>query len=176
MRSLQNHGLRNLLHACLHHVLYRLLLHAVAGTHAHAPHQQLELSSLFVKLIQLARHIALVAEHVDQKTQRAQAIAHFFKQHTLFVLGHRLLLQTLYVLAHTHHGQRCLIKPQHREHTPHLRQMHTHSPQHRAVTGVAEILIQQFFSLSQRASKFPNDTAHGLLVAHLAVQLLHPRL
>ena len=85
----QHHRLHNLLHACLHH-LRDGFLPLITGAHAHTPHQQFEFTLVFIELIQLARHVALVAEHVDQKPESTQTIAHFFKQYLLLCLGHIL--------------------------------------------------------------------------------------
>ena len=54
--------------------------------------------------------------------------------------------------------------------------MRRHRCQHRRIGRVAEILVQQFFGIGQGAAQFAHHAAHGLLVADLAVQLLHPGL
>ena len=131
---------------------------------------------MLVKLVQLAGNIALVAQHVDQKAQCTQAVANLVEQRALFVFRHVFGLQALHILAHAHHGLGSWLQPQHRQHATHLRQMGGDGAEHGLVVRTAEILVEQLFGFGQRATQFPHHTAHGLLVAHLTIQLLHPGL
>ena len=48
--------------------------------------------------------------------------------------------------------------------------------QHRRVIGIAEELIERLLRLCERGTQLVHHTAHGLVVADPAVQLLHPLL
>ena len=137
-------------------------------------HDDTQLVPVLVIHKQLARHIALIAEHVDQKAHRAKTAAQLFKDLESVFLRHLAQHQMLDGVAHALHGSRCLIETQHHEHTAHLRHLARHGCQHRTVQRIAEVLVQVFFRLAQRHAQLTNHGAHGLLVAGLAVQVFHP--
>ena len=87
----------------------------IGGARTRPAHQQAKLSQLFVIDKELARHGALVTQHVNQKTQSAQAIAQFLEGllALAFVCG-LVDHQALDRLAHTQHRNGCLVQAQHR--------------------------------------------------------------
>ena len=85
-------------------------------------------------------------------------------------------MQTFDIAAHLPHGLRCGVQPQHREHAANLGQQTAHRLQNLDVLRGAKVLVQVFFSFAQGLSQLTDDAAHGLLVADLVVELLHPRL
>ena len=145
-------------------------------TAAVVPHDDAQLVFFFVIDKQLARHIALVAEHVDEKAHGTQAGAQLFENLILISLADFAQHQALDGVAHALHGGRCLVKAQHQQHTTHLRHLAWHRRQHRGICRVAEELVQLLFALSQGHPQLANDRTHGLLVAGLAIQLFHPGL
>ncbi len=149
----------------------------VSGTRAGTPHQGTQLAQLLVIDKQLARQSALVAEHVDQKPQRSQAITQFLEGLAALIGPlHFVDQQPLHRIAHAHHRHGCLIQAQHRQHTPHLRQLPRNRFQRTGVLGLAEELVHRPLGLAQRNAQFIHHTAHGLVIADTPVQLLHPGL
>ncbi|VTY39772.1 Uncharacterised protein [Xylophilus ampelinus] len=78
------------------------------------------------------------------------------------------------VLAHALHGLCCLLQAQHREHATHLQQLAGHRAQQALFRGPAEELVQRFLELGQMRAQLVDHGAHGLAIAHAAVELLHP--
>ncbi|MPM16285.1 hypothetical protein SDC9_62663 [bioreactor metagenome] len=140
-----------------------------------ATHHQLELALLLVVHEQLARHRALIAQHVDQEAQCAQAVAKLVEHQGTLFLGHAAHNQTFHRIAHVHHGVRGLIEAQHRQHAAHLAQTARHVVQHGHIFRRAEELVHGFFRIRQRGTQLVHHAAHRLMVAHAAVQLFHPR-
>ena len=139
-------------------------------------HDRAQLARLLVQGEQLFRQHGLVAEHVDQKTQRPQAVAQPFE-----VLRVRLLDVFAIVLrdvfdniAHARHGLRCLIQPQHQQHAAHLHHLRQRRTQWRAVGHVAEELIELLLDFAQRHAQLADHGAQRLAVADAAVKLFHP--
>ena len=107
-------------------------------------HHGAEFALLFIKYKELLGECGLIAEHVDQETQRAKVVAEFVKgagsARTVFVnLGFQQLFDAI---AHAQHGLRSLIQAQHREHAAHLGELAGHLGQHRTVLRVAEKLVE----------------------------------
>ena len=149
----------------------------VRGTRAGTPHQGTQLAQLLVIHKQLARQSALVAEHVDQKTQRPQAVAQFLEGLAALIGPlHFVDQQPLHRVAHANHGHGCLVQAQHRQHTPHLRQLPGNHFQWTGVLRLAKELVHRPLGLAQRDAQFIHHTAHGLVIADTPVQLLHPGL
>ena len=84
--------------------------------------------------------------------------------------------QVLHGIAHARHGQRSLVKAQHRQHSAHLRQAGRHCGQRLHVVWIAEKLVHCAFGFAQGGTQFAHYTAHRLMVTDAAVELLHPRL
>ena len=146
-----------------------------SATAAALAHDDAQLVLFFVVHKQLARHIALVAEHVDQKSHRAQAAAQFFKNRRAAFFLNLAQHQALDRIAHALHGGRGLVKAQHHEHAAHLRHLARHRCQHGGIRRVAEVLVQMLFGFTQCHAQLAHHRPHGLLVAGLTVQLFHPR-
>ena len=77
-------------------------------------------------------------------------------------------------VTHALHGGRSLLEAQHRQHAAHLRHLARHRGQHRDVGGVAKEQIQLLLCLAQGDAQLAHHRSHGLLVAGLTVELLHP--
>ena len=119
----------------------------------------------------------MVAEHVDQETDCAQAAAKFFKTGGGVGAGNDVFHQKFFDdIAHAQHGGGGLVQPQHRENTAHLRQLAGHFVQGCFVLRVAEKHVQGLFNLSQVGAQFVHHAAHGLAITHTPVQVLHPGL
>ncbi len=91
----------------------------------------------------------------------------------LINFSHQHLLHTV---AHAQYGVRGLIESQNRQHTPHLRELPRHRSQHSLFLWIAEKQVQRLFKFTQRDAQLAHHTAHGLLVADVAIQLFHPGL
>ena len=139
-------------------------------------HHDAQLAAGRIKDKELARQGTLVAQHVEQKAQRAQAVAQLFKHHGFVVVGHLAGGQLVYHRAQMLGGCHGLVQAQHRQHAAHLRQRAGDRAQHRDIVGVAEILVQVLFRFGQGGMEFIDHTAHGLVVADAAVQLFDPGL
>ena len=155
-------------------LLLRLL--RTVGKLAGTAHAQAQLALHLVIDEELARHGALVAQHVDQKAQRAQAVAELLEQRGPLGLLHLAGQQPFHRVAHAQRGQRGLVQPQHRQHAAHLRQPIGHGGERGQVFGLAEELVHGLFGLGQGGTQLAHHAAHGLMVADPAVELLHPRL
>ena len=154
--------------------MFGILRIAIALALTGAAHGELELSRHFVVAVKLAGHAGLVAQHVDQKAQHPQAVAQFV-EYGLALLGRDGSgLQALDITAHLRHGRCCRIEAEYRKDAPNLRQQPTHGLQRLHVVRSAEVLVEVFFRLAQGLPQFPHDAAHGLLVADLVVEPLHP--
>ena len=139
------------------------------------PHQDAQFTQFLVIDKQLARHGALVAEHVDQEAQSTQTVAQFFEYLLAFDIRRNIVgKQTLHCIAHAQDGQRRLIQPQHREHTPHLCQSPRNSGEWRNILWIPEKLIHGPFGLAQRGAQLTDHAAHGLVVTDTPVKLFHP--
>ena len=123
---------------------------------------------------QLARHIALVAEHVDEKAHGTETAAQLLEDARLVLDRHLAEHQMLDGVTHALHGGRGLLESQHRQHTTHLRHLARYRGQHRGVRGIAKEQIQLLLSLAKGDAQLSNHRPHGLLVAGLTVELLHP--
>ena len=123
---------------------------------------------------QLARHIALVAEHVDEKAHGTQTAAQLLEDTGLILDRHLAEHQMLDGVTHALHGGRGLLEAQHRQHAAHLRHLARHRGQHRGIGGVAKEQIQLLLGLTQGDAQLAHHRSHGLLVAGLTVELLHP--
>ncbi len=91
----------------------------------------------------------------------------------LINFSHQHLFDTV---AHAQHGVRGLIKSQNGQHTPHLRELPRHRSQHSLFLGISEKQVQRLFKLTQGDAQLAHHTAHGLLVADVAIKLFHPGL
>ena len=108
-----------------------------------APHQGLELARFLVISKQLLGHRTLVTQHVDEKSQCAQAIAQFFKNAGARGLQINIVHQeSLHAVAHAQRGNSRLIQTQNRKHTPHLCKLAGHLVQRFLIYRVAEKRIQ----------------------------------
>ena len=154
----------------------RNILRAVSRTRPSAPHEHTQLALLLVVHEQLARHGALVAQHVDQEPQCPQAASQLFKKRLTFLLWHLIDQQTFDRFAHARHRKRCLVKPKHGENPAHLGQLSGHRREHRQLFWRTKELVETLFRFSQRRTQLVNDAPHGLAVTDPAVQILHPRL
>ena len=123
---------------------------------------------------QLARHIALVAEHVDEKAHGTETAAQLLEDARLVLDRHLAKHQVLDSVTHALHGGRGLLESQHRQHPTHLRHLARYRGQHRGVRGIAKEQIQLLLSLAKGDAQLSNHRPHGLLVAGLTVELLHP--
>ncbi|MDT4804558.1 hypothetical protein FQZ97_373380 [compost metagenome] len=141
-----------------------------------AAHQRLEFTGFGIEHEQALGQCGLVAQHVDEETERAQVVAERVEGGH-FLDGRAVDLQHLLdVVAHALHGVRGLLEPQHREHAAHLHELGGHGAQQRLFGRAAEILVERLLEFAQVAAQFVDHGAHGLAVADAAVQVLHPRL
>jgi hypothetical protein len=159
-------------HGCLLALRGAIVGHAVGGL---AAHERLEFTGFGVEHEQALGQCGLVAQHVDQEAQRAQVVAqrveagHFFGRRGADQHG-------LDVVAHALHGVRGLFEAEHGEHAAHLHQLRRHGAQQALFGGAAEVLVERFFEFAQVAAQLVDHGAHGLAIAHAAVQVFHPRL
>ena len=142
-----------------------------------ATHERQQLTFVVVEHKQLLGQCRLVVEHVHQQTHGTQVVAQLLERTCLasqgFVdLGVQNLLDHG---AHVRDGVHCLLKSQHRQHTPHLCKLRDGHVQAAFLLWGAKELIERFFNVSQRYLELAHDTAHGLTIAHTPVELLHPR-
>ena len=127
---------------------------------------------------QLACQHRLVAQHVDLKPERTQAVAELLEGaravglHRIGLGGHELIDH----VAQATDGQRGLVQTQHGQHTTHLPHQRRHRGQHGPLGRVAEELVQMLLHLAQRGAQLAHHGAHGLAIADVAVQFLHPGL
>ncbi|KAF5293244.1 hypothetical protein FQR65_LT20134 [Abscondita terminalis] len=135
---------------------------ACAGPHPRPRHRTKE----------LARHAALVAQHVDQKAHGAQAVAKLVEDWGPVCLGDLAQHQPVDGLAHALHGLRGLVQAQHREHAAHLCHLARHRCQHGGIRRVAEVLVQVALGVGQGGAQLADHGAHGLVVAGLAAKNL----
>ena len=70
---------------------------------------------------------------------------------------------------------RGLVQPEHRQHTPHGRELGRHRNQQLAPCRIAEVQVDVFLDLGQRGAQLLHHAAHGLAVGDPAVELLHPK-
>ena len=138
----------------------------------------LQFASLGVVHKQLARKHGLITQHVDLETERTQGVAELVERAgALDLLGIDFRNQQfINRVTHASHGQGCLIETQDRQHAPHLAHETRHGGQHVFVRGVAEKLIQVLLDFAKRGAQLAHHGAHGLTVAHAAIEPLHPRL
>ena len=148
------------------------------GRTAQAPGHMPQLARGGVVHEQPACEHGLVSQHVDLKAQGAQAVAQPFEgARRAGGLDVRILQQKLaHRIAHVADRGGGLIKPQHRQHAPHLAHEAGHGRERAGVRRVAEELVQVLLDLAQRDAQLTHHRAHGLAIAHAAIQILHPRL
>ena len=138
------------------------------------PHEDTQLAQLFVVNEELARHGTLVAQHVDEKAQRSQAVAQFLENLRALFLGQVVGQHALDRVAHAHHGQGGLIQSQHGQHAAHLLQAARHGGKQAHVFRAAEELVHGLLCLCQSRTQFTDHATHGLVVTDAAIQLFHP--
>ena len=146
--------------------------HDVSG----AAHQRTQLTRFFVEYKQFLGQRRLVVQHIDQETQGAQVVAQGLECARL--AGHRLIdlgvENLVHGLAHAVHRLNRLVQSQHRQHTAHLAQLGCCNVQAALFPWHAEELVQRFFRLAHGRLELAHHAAHGLAIAHPAVELLHP--
>ena len=139
-------------------------------------HHQAQFALGFVIHKEFAGHRALIAQHIDQEAQRAQVVAQLVEHRLAFFFGYGAEEQALDCVTHVHHGLRCLIEAQHRQHAAHLTEATRDAGEHRCFTGGAEELVHRLLGIGQGRAQFIHHAAHGLVIADTAVQLFHPGL
>ena len=140
-----------------------------------APHDRPQFAKLLVVHKQLLGQRALVTQHVDEETHRAQAVAELFEHFGASAASADFVDQEFFdAVAHAQCGQGRLVQAQHRKHAAHLRQLAGNLVQWHAVLGVAKELVQRLLDLAQGGTQFVDHAAHGLAIADAPVQLLHP--
>ena len=172
---------------CLDHTLHHLFdLDVERGlgcrgfdnhrTRSRPAHDRPQFAIFGIEHKQLPGQRGLVIEHVNQETQCAEVVGQPTEGACLFRAFRIDLVdeQGLDVGAHVGNCRRCLIQPQHRQHAPHLRQFLRHGRQQLLVGRITRKLVQLLLQLSQADLELTHHAAHGLLVADLAVQHLHP--
>ena len=144
---------------------------------AFSAHDRTEFAGRLVVLKQGLGQGALVAQHIDQEAQCAQAVAQLFKYAGSRGSGvHGVDHELLHAAAYTQCGQCRLVQPQHRKNSAHLRQLTGHFAQGGLVAGVAEKLIERLFHIVQGAAQLIDHAAHGLALTDPPVEVLHPGL
>ena len=141
-----------------------------------AAHERHQLALVLIEYKQLFGQRGLVAEHVDQETQRTQVVAQLLEGTScaglyLVDLGIQNFIDHR---AHADHRVHRLVQAEHRQHAPHLRQLRHGHMQTTFFNRRAEELVQRFFRLTQRHLEFTHHAAHGLAIAHAPVEVLHP--
>ena len=141
-----------------------------------AAHEGEQLALLLIENKQLLRQRRLIVEHVHQEAHRAEVVAQLleragFASHGLVHLGVKDLVHRV---AHACNRAHRLIQAEHGKHATHLPELGHGHVQARFLLGRAEKLIERLLHLAQRDLEFAHHAAHGLAVAHAAVELLHP--
>ena len=153
----------------------RFFLQRISFTYAIASHQGAQLAQSFVVHEQLACQRALVAQHVHQEPQGAQAVAQLFKSLLAFAgVADLATQQAFHRLAHACHCQRCLVQSQHRQHTTHLSKKGGNRGQRYGVLRITEELVHGALGFTQRGTQLAHHASHGLAIAEVAIKLFHP--
>ncbi len=163
--------LHQLLDARLDRLL--LLLRCQRGLSHRAAHDRTEFAGVRVKHKQFLGEQRLVVQHVHQKTQCAEVVTQELKG-TGVVLFRFRGDQELYAAAHPDDRLHRRLQTQDRQHTAHLRETGHHLVQQRFFARLPKELIQRLFGLGQRQLELIDHAAHGVLVTHPPVELLHP--
>ena len=140
-----------------------------------ASHDGSEFAPLFVVDEQFFGQCTLVAQHVDEKTQGAQAVAQALKCRRGRAGGvEGVHQQLLHHGAHAQGRQRRLVQPQDGKNAAHLCQAARYLVQRPLALRLAEELIERLLDEGQGGAQFLHHAAHGLAFADTPVQLLHP--
>ena len=112
------------------------------GLLALAAHDDAQLIDLSIVDKKLARHIALIAEHVHQKAHCAHAVAQLQEQGLLVNRSNLPQHETLNVVSHALHGQGSLVHAKNRQNATHLRHLVSDRCQSCGILRITEKLIQ----------------------------------